>query len=206
MKKIILLVIATLFCLNTESVTKVACVGNSITYGMCISNREHDSYPAQLQRMLGEKYEVGNFGKSGATLLRKGHRPYNTQIEYKKAIDFKPDIVVIHLGINDTDPRNWPNYRDEFINDYYALLDTFRAINKKCRILIAKMTPIGHQHHRFDSGTRAWHDEIQEVILTIAKNYKTTMEAVKADNGMVDADLKQGDKILIFKERCDKIL
>ena len=172
MNKITLLVIATLFCLNTESVTKVACVGNSITYGMGISNREHDSYPAQLQRMLGDKYEVGNFGKSGATLLRKGHRPYNSQIEYKKAIDFKPDIVVIHLGINDTDPRNWPNYRDEFINDYYALLDTFRAINKKCRILIAKMTPIGHQHHRFDSGTRAWHDEIQEAILTIAKNYK----------------------------------
>ena len=58
---------------------KVACVGNSVTYGHGIENREKNSYPAQLQRMLGNGYEVANFGKSGATLLRKGHRPYNEQ-------------------------------------------------------------------------------------------------------------------------------
>ena len=58
---------------------KVSCVGNSITYGMRLDNREEESYPAQLQRMLGDRYEVGNFGKSGATLLRNGHRPYFEQ-------------------------------------------------------------------------------------------------------------------------------
>ncbi|MEG2791940.1 MAG: sialate O-acetylesterase, partial [Odoribacter sp.] len=47
---------------------KVACVGNSVTYGYLIPNREKDCYPAQLARMLGEGYEVVNFGKSGATL------------------------------------------------------------------------------------------------------------------------------------------
>ena len=55
---------------------RVACIGNSITYGMKLENRERDAYPFQLQRMLGEGYEVGNFGKNGATLLRRGHRPY----------------------------------------------------------------------------------------------------------------------------------
>lgn len=44
---------------------KVACVGNSITYGTGIKDREHFSYPVQLQKMLGDKYEVGNFGKPG---------------------------------------------------------------------------------------------------------------------------------------------
>lgn len=172
MKKLTILLFSFFICLNAVSITKVACVGNSITYGMGISNRNYDSYPAQLQRMLGDKYEVGNFGKSGATLLRKGHLPYINQIEFKKALDFEADIVVIHLGINDTDPRNWPNYRDEFISNYYALIDTFRTVNKKCRILIAKMTPIGHQHHRFDSGTRLWHDEIQQAIISIANTAK----------------------------------
>lgn len=62
--------------------------------------------------MLGEGYTVGNFGKSGATLLNKGHRPYMKQEEFQKALAFAGDIVVIHLGINDTDPRNWPDYRD----------------------------------------------------------------------------------------------
>lgn len=26
-------------------------------------------------------------------------------------MDFHADIAVIHLGLNDTDPRNWPNYK-----------------------------------------------------------------------------------------------
>ena len=54
---------------------RVACVGNSITYGTGIEDRAHDSYPSQLQRMLGERYVVGNFGKPGATLLYHVHRP-----------------------------------------------------------------------------------------------------------------------------------
>ena len=172
MKKLIFLLFTIFCCSQANCITKVACIGNSITYGMGISNRNHDSYPAQLQQMLGDKYEIGNFGKSGATLLRKGHMPYMQQIEFAKALEFKPDIVVIHLGINDTDPRDWPNYRDEFIGDYRALIDTFRTINKKCRIFIAKMTPIGHQHRRFDSGTRVWHEEIQQAIITIANTAK----------------------------------
>ena len=81
---------------KVEPKIKVSCVGNSITYGMRLENREQDSYPAQLQRMLGDRYEVGNFGKSGATLLRHGHRPYFEQEEFRQAMDFAGDIVVIH--------------------------------------------------------------------------------------------------------------
>ena len=79
------------------SKVKVACVGNSITYGMRLEDRERESYPAQLQALLGDRYEVGNFGKSGATLLRHGHRPYFEQEEFRQAMDFAGDIVVIHL-------------------------------------------------------------------------------------------------------------
>ena len=146
---------------------KVACVGNSVTYGYTIENRETDCYPAQLQRMLGDGYEVGNFGKSGATLLRKGHRPYNEQTEYADAISFAADMVVIHLGLNDTDPRNWPNYRDEFIKDYITLISDFRKANPACKIWICKMTPIFDRHSRFLSGTRDWwwaeQDKIEHV-------------------------------------------
>ena len=51
---------------------RIACVGNSITYGSRVENREKNAYPVQLQAMLGEGYEVANFGVSGATLLKKG--------------------------------------------------------------------------------------------------------------------------------------
>lgn len=148
---------------------KVACVGNSITYGFLVENRDSLNYPAQLQRLLGDGYEVGNFGKSGATLLRKGHRPYNEQDEYKAAIAFVPDIVVMHLGVNDTDPRNWPNYNSEFVGDYTTLINDFKRINPNVRIMIALLTPLHARHFRFRTGTRDWRLEIQEAIKNIAK-------------------------------------
>ena len=105
---------------------RVACIGNSVTYGYGFKNRENDSYPARLQQILGEKYDVRNFGYSGATLLRKGHKPFWLQSQYTEALAFKPHIVVIHLGLNDTDPRNWPVYSDEFIPDYEELIKIFQ--------------------------------------------------------------------------------
>lgn len=170
MKKSLILYLLLLISisLSAQKRTKVACVGNSITYGSGLVDPSTESYPAQLQKMLGDAYEIGNFGKPGATLLNQGHRPYMKQEEFAKALTFAGDIVVIHLGINDTDPRNWPDYRDSFVKDYLALIDSFRVVNPHCRIMIARMTPIADRHPRFESGTRDWHEEIQQAIETVA--------------------------------------
>lgn len=151
---------------------KVACVGNSVTYGYGHKNPAETSYPTQLQQMLGDEYEVRNFGHSGATLLNKGHRPYTSLPEYKAALEFAPDIIVIHLGLNDTDPRNWPNYRDEFFGDYTGIIDSFRKAHSdgNPKIIVCRMTPIFHWHRRFKSGTRDWYWQIQEKIEEIAQH------------------------------------
>ncbi|RNC66227.1 GDSL-type esterase/lipase family protein [Proteiniphilum sp. X52] len=171
MKRIIAILSATLLvCLPLlpDTPVRVACVGNSVTFGAGIENQD-EKYPAQLQAMLGEKYLVKNFGHSGATLLRKGHRPYNTLPEYKAALDFEPDIVIVHLGLNDTDPRNWPRFRDEFTRDYSHLIDTFRHLNPDTEIKICRMTPIFTGHRRFTSSTRDWFWQIQDAIKTAAE-------------------------------------
>ena len=147
---------------------KVACVGDSVTYGYGIEDRDNDSYPAQLQKLLGAGYEVRNFGHNGATLMNRGHRPYTGLPEFAQALDFKADLVVIHLGLNDTDPRNWPNWSEDFIPDYKALIDTFRAVNPESRIWICLMSPIMHGHPRFLSGTRDWHAQEQGAIRQVA--------------------------------------
>lgn len=173
MKKILLWASCAIFTLNSTAMaqrkTKVACVGNSVTYGLGIEEREKYNYPTQLQAMLGKDYEVANFGKSGATLLSKGHRPYIKEPEYASAVKFAGDIVVIHLGLNDTDPRNWLEYRDEFVKDYITLIDTFRKANPKARFIIARMTPIFDRHPRFDASTRDWHAQIQLAIEQVAQ-------------------------------------
>lgn len=148
---------------------KVACIGNSVTYGYGHKAPKLTSYPSQLQKLLGDNYLVKNFGHSGATLLRKGHNPYNKTKAFAEALAFHPDVAVIHLGLNDTDPRNWPNYRDEFAPDYARLIDTIRKTNPAVKIFICRLTPIFSDHPRFKSGTRDWFWQIQDVILQIAK-------------------------------------
>ena len=157
--------------LMAQEKVRVACVGNSVTYGTRIADRAHDSYPAQLQRLLGNSYEVRNFGRPCATLIEKGELPYIQTEEYREALKFKADRVIIHLGLNDTDPNCWPKYADRFIADYHALIDTFRAVNPEAQIWICRMTPIFHPHKRFQSGTRDWHAQIQQKIEQIARTY-----------------------------------
>ena len=170
MKKLLILLLAITPLFGwTQEKRKVACIGNSVTYGMTHKNPGETSYPSQLQQLLGEGYEVRNFGHSGATLLSKGHRPYINLPEYKAALEYAPDIAVIHLGLNDTDPRNWPNYRDEFYTDYINIIEALREANPMVEVYICRMTPIFNWHRRFKSGTRDWYWQIQELIPLIAE-------------------------------------
>lgn len=151
-----------------QNTVKVACIGDSVTAGYLLANSKTESYPSQLQILLGNKFEVQNFGHSGATLLKKGSKPYYKTEECAKAIANKPDIAIFHLGLNDTDPRNWPNYREDFNADYSWIIDTLKKQNPKVKIYICRMTPIFNEHNRFKSGTRDWFWQIQEHISEIA--------------------------------------
>src|SRR5271168_4090727 len=99
---------------------RVACVGDSITFGAGVTKGW--PYPAQLGRMLGSGYDVRNFGVSGATLLRAGDKPYDKQKAFPAALAFKPDIVILMLGTNDTKPQNWGPHAAEFDADYRWLV------------------------------------------------------------------------------------
>ena len=56
---------------NAQTI-KVACMGNSITAGAGISNAA-ERYPAQLQSILGDGYEVRNFGQNSQTVQMRGY-------------------------------------------------------------------------------------------------------------------------------------
>lgn len=153
---------------SEKSKIKVACVGNSITHGFALKDKERNNYPRQLGGMLGDGYEVGNFGRTGATLMKKGHNPYYNWIEYRKAIEFAPDIVVIHLGVNDLEPRDYPKYGDTFVGDYVGLIDSFKNVNPNVRVIVANMSPLLAPHQRFKSGTRDWRDSVRVLTATVA--------------------------------------
>lgn len=114
---------------------RVACIGNSITYGARIKNRDRDSYPAVLSRMLGEAYWVKNFGVSARTLLNKGDHPYMNEKAYQDALAFNPNIVVIKLGTNDSKSFNW-KYKADFTKDLQTMVDAFKALPAQPKIYL----------------------------------------------------------------------
>jgi acyl-CoA thioesterase-1 len=120
---------------------RIACVGDSITYGLSISNRSSNSYPEQLAEMLGNQVSVRNLGVSGTTLLEKGDKPYLKTLEFNLAHEFKPNIVVILLGTNDTKPINW-KYKSNYIKDYIALINSFKRIDSNPNIWICYPVPV----------------------------------------------------------------
>lgn len=128
-----------IFSSTAAEKVRVACIGDSITAGAGIKDRKMH-YPAQLQKMLGDKYEVKNFGVSGRTLLKKGDHPIWKEKKYKNAVAFNPNIVVIKLGTNDTKPQNW-KHKSEFKNDLIAMVKQFQALGAKPTVYLCKPVP-----------------------------------------------------------------
>lgn len=126
--------------LFAQSTVKIACVGNSITFGAGMVNREKNAYPVQLQAMLGEGYEVRNFGVNGTTLLKNGDHPYWNTNQYKSALSYDADIVFIKLGTNDSKQQNRVHLAN-FEADYQSLISSFQKVNKKVRIVLLLPVP-----------------------------------------------------------------
>jgi len=139
MKSVIILLFATVIALGAK--TKIACVGDSITFGAGIPDRTRLSYPAQLGTMLGSEYDVRNYGVSARTMLSKGDHPFIKEKAYRDSLAFAPDVVIIKLGTNDTKPHNWKNKAD-FINDTKALIQTYKKLASKPRVILCKPVPV----------------------------------------------------------------
>lgn len=147
---------------------KVACIGDSITFGYGLANRERDAYPSQLQRMLDEapatagKYIVRNFGNSGRGIYlhtwrtKDSRRGYRYMPEHKQALEWKPDIVICNLGINDCGEYikelNGEIPEGTFERDYAELLSDYAALESKPRFFIwTRLAPLAPGQKFYDS-------------------------------------------------------
>lgn len=154
---------------------RVACVGDSITFG---GPGLRETYPARLGRWLGTNYDTRNFGVSSTTVLRRGDYPYIARPAYTNALDFKPDIVVIDFGANDSKHpgdgsldsehavNNW-QHKADFIGDYKAMIAAFRSANPKAKIFICYPTP--DFPGRWGINDKTIRDEMIPMIRTVAE-------------------------------------
>ena len=103
---------------------KIACVGDSTTYGHGIKNWPKNNYPAVLQNLLGESYHVNNYGVSSFAVQEHADRSYRTLPHYQESLAYEADYVVFMMGSNDSKPENWKG-ADAFKADLLSLLDTY---------------------------------------------------------------------------------
>lgn len=132
---------------------RIACVGDSITYGYTSSNPSFHSYPSQLKNLLGEGYEVGNFGVSGYTLMKSGDRPYWSAPQYAQSRQFEPDIVLLMLGTNDSKETNWV-HKDEFLADLKELIEIYKQLPGEPEVYVCTSLrlPVEYEHEDTKSG------------------------------------------------------
>ncbi|MBD3628462.1 GDSL-type esterase/lipase family protein [Cyclobacterium sp.] len=156
----------------TNKKIKIACVGDSITFGARLDDPDQYSYPAQLQALLGEKYAVENFGVGGCTLIRKGIPTVWNELPKIKAAN--PDIIIISLGTNDTcgmgtcgDRKCW-EYKDEFESDYRDLVDELSKLSSRPQIYLCAPSPMVLETPGLDSeriaGLTTRKPRLQELI------------------------------------------
>jgi acyl-CoA thioesterase I len=114
-------------------VIRVACIGDSIT--------EWSHYPEELQKILGDGYEVVNFGVAGSAVTKDSDKPYMNQSAFQEAKDFQPKIVVIMLGTNDAKDVNYQNI-GSFPTDYEDIISQYEALPDDQQIFLVVPPPI----------------------------------------------------------------
>ena len=154
----------------------VACVGNSITWGSNIPNRESECYPAKLEVLLGDGYIVQNFGEPSAILLHNTWKPYYLTTTHDNSTAVPHDIVIILLGTNDSDEGNWIE-KEHFKEDYYDLIDDYQNYpNNEDPIFI-----LGFPPPVFDESSGPRNAPIIDEMIPMIKQVANSLDITIAD-------------------------
>ncbi len=158
---------------------KVACVGDSITYGHGVTPWHKNNYPVVLQELLGDGYNVQNFGESGTTVQKDGDQPYWETKVYEESHEYNADILVFMLGSNDSKPENWKG-EEAFKEQYIALLDTYITEGNSPEIYLGIPAKAFYEDENQTSGLTSYDiqgdivEEIGKIVKEIAaeRGYK----------------------------------
>ncbi|MBQ4150568.1 MAG: S-layer homology domain-containing protein [Clostridia bacterium] len=135
---------------NGETII-VACVGDSITQGTGASPASSYSYPAQLQKLLGQGFKVVNCGKA-ASYVMDLDSPYNVKAktpalwypntaEYTKYKNSNAEIVIVMLGTNDARSMTDVKAEDDFMDSYRALINDLKSLSTVKEMYLSTMIP-----------------------------------------------------------------
>ena len=145
----------------------IACLGDSITYGSGVSEtRDTESFPAFLQQLTGDSWQVINYGMRRRTMQDAGDYPYRAEAYYQQALADEADIYILMLGTNDTKPYNWNAER--YAADLADTVRSFQALPS--RPLVILMQPPrcfpgrNGEEHPYDIDNERIRTEVYDII------------------------------------------
>ncbi len=86
---------------------RISCVGDSITYGFGLADREHECWTFLLEGRLPEGSSVGNYGVSGSCAMSCGYYPWTRTAQSHVFWEAEEDVVILMLGTNDVADSAW---------------------------------------------------------------------------------------------------
>ena len=121
-----------------DDAVHLAFVGDSVTFGNGVwvteKSKEH-TYPAYIERMMGDGYQALNYGVSGKTLMKEGDEPYTAHYMYDESVNANADTYVIMLGSNDSKPQNWNT--GDFHSELRAFVQTYIDLESHPKVFLA---------------------------------------------------------------------
>jgi lysophospholipase L1-like esterase len=171
---------------------RIACVGDSITFGALVHHRKVNCYPAQLEKLLGSRYSVRNFGVNAHAAQKNADKPYWQHRHFGASIRFAPEYVLLMLGTNDASERNWKGV-DAFAADYRALVETYRSLPS--RPVIYLMTP--PTEFQVDNYTKVIHTPRNGELAEITEAIKAL--GLELSLGVIDVNSATRDHPEFFK-------
>lgn len=148
---------------------KIACVGDSITYGQGVwLSRKTDAYTAVLAELLGEEYQTLNYGLPNRTLQSAGNMPYFEERLAEESLDSEADIVIFMLGTNDTKPNNWN--KERFEKEYKEAVEKYQSLDSHPQVYVMIPPQIFLEESGGDKcSSRILEEELAQIIPEIAE-------------------------------------
>lgn len=150
----------------------IACIGDSITFGAGVIPKHRSlSYPALLQELAGDKYQVLNYGLSGRTLLDEGDSPYRKENFYQISRNVPAETFIIMLGTNDSKPYNWNGRAERYRAELTAFVREYQGRPSRPSVVVMqppKAFPVGKDNVvKFDIRNEVIENEIHPIVAEV---------------------------------------
>ncbi len=160
---------------DSDGEIDISCVGDSLTYGQGATSHDTDTYPAQLQTLLGDSYAISNYGISGIRVLNSTNLTTDTSTagQYRHTSEFlkstySADVVLIMMGTNDVGHIDFTN-EDQYAQlkaAFTNLIHSYLALETNPTVVIATVPARGN-----NATGDGWSEQYAKLQREVATEY-----------------------------------